>query len=41
VAQKESSGKSEARISREQLVSALNEDLAREYQAIISLQEGK
>jgi bacterioferritin len=36
MAQKESSAKSEAHNSREQLVAALNEDLAREYQAIIS-----
>jgi bacterioferritin len=36
MANKVSSEKSEGQGSREQLVSALNEDLAREYQAIIS-----
>src|SRR6202161_3043734 len=36
MANKESSGKSDGHGSREELISALNEDLAREYQAIIS-----
>jgi bacterioferritin len=36
MADKESSGKSGGPGSREELISALNEDLAREYQAIIS-----
>jgi bacterioferritin len=36
MANKESSAKPEAHGSREELINALNEDLAREYQAIIS-----
>lgn len=36
MANKESAGKSDGNVSKEQLIAALNEDLAREYQAIIS-----
>jgi len=36
MANKQSAGKSEGRATRDELVSALNEDLEREYQAIIS-----
>jgi bacterioferritin len=36
MAHKESTGQEPEQVSREQLVAALNEDLAREYQAIIS-----
>lgn len=36
MARTETSGKSEAAVSREELIGLLNEDLAREYQAIIS-----